>query len=138
MSFVKFFTEGDVSNFWSRKRNTVRKSPDWYNRNRYNLAATQSREQKDVVDDPANRQHARTVPEYKTENMGLPGAYKALKSLGGPKSAPIGYSDVLQLMQRFGVNPRKVEVGKLVRLKNTGLAIEYRPNNTFHLIRTRR
>jgi hypothetical protein len=70
--------------------------------------------------------------------MGLPGAYKALKSLGGPKSAPIGYSDVLQLMQRFGVNPRKVEVGKPVRLKNTGLAIEYRPNNTFHLIRTRR
>jgi hypothetical protein len=138
VSFVKFFTEGDVSNFWSRKPKTVRKSPEWYNRNRYNLAATQSREQKDVVDDPANRKHGRTVPEYKTENMGLPGAYKALKSLGGPKSAPIGYSDVLQLMQRFGVNPRKVEVGKPVRLKNTGLAIEYRPNNTFHLIRTRR
>jgi hypothetical protein len=138
VSFVKFFTEGDVSNFWSRKRNTVRKSPEWYNRNRYNLAATQSREQKDVVDDPANRKHARTVPEYKTEDMGLPGAYKSLKSLGGPKSVPIGYSDVLQLMQRFGVNPRKVTVGKPVRLKNTGVAIEYRPNNTFHLIRTKR
>ena len=138
MSFVKFFTEGDVSNFWSRKPNTVRKSPQWYHRNRYNLAATQSREQKDVVDDPWGRKKARTVPEYKTENMSLPDAYKAIKSQGGPKSIPIGYSAVRGLMQRFGINPRKVGVGKPVRLKNTGVAIDYRPNNTFHLIRTGR
>ena len=138
MNFVKFFTEGNVSNFWSRKSNTVRKSPEWYNRNKYNLAATQSREQKDVVDDPAVRKHARTVPEYKTENMSLPDAYKAIKSQGGPKSIPIGYSAVRGLMQRFGINPRKVGVGKPVRLKNTGVAIDYRPNNTFHLIRTGR
>jgi len=138
VNFVKFFTEGNVSNFWSRKRNTIRKDPQWYDRNRYNLPGTKSRQQKEVVKDTSAWNKGTTVPEYKTENMSLPGAYKTLKSLGGPKSAPIGYSDVLQLMQRFGVNPRKVEVGKPVRLKNTGLAIEYRPNNTFHLIRTRR
>ena len=138
MSFVEFFTEGNVSNFYSRKPNTVRKDAAYYDRNRFNLPSTQSRHQRAVPKDTSAWNKGTTVPEYKTQNMSLPDAYKAIKSQGGPKSIPIGYSAVRGLMQRYNINPRKVMVGKPVRLKNTGVAIDYRPNNTFHLIRTRR
>ncbi len=87
-----------------------------------------------VVRDPANRKHARTVPDYVKIDQDLPRSFKIMQRPSGPKFTYISINDAYKICTQFGIRDLRRPKG----CKKSGVAIGQKPNGKYYLIRTKK